>query len=159
MCHHTQLLLVEMRSLKSFCLGWTWTAFLPISASWIARITCMSHCLQLNQLLMSIYSIPDTLLSIQDIKKNKLQPNSQNNYNERKGHIHVNKCNKMLRKQRFKKIQRSKNKLWVKETGKWSEALTQNMSFELPSKKTRCSPGGQDGTGLGFLAVQAGSAE
>jgi hypothetical protein len=34
-----QLLLLEIRVSKTFCLGWPWTAILLIATSWIARIT------------------------------------------------------------------------------------------------------------------------
>jgi hypothetical protein len=33
----------EMESRRTICLGWLWTVILLISASWVARITGMSH--------------------------------------------------------------------------------------------------------------------
>jgi hypothetical protein len=41
--------------LLTFCLDWPWTAILPVSASWVARITVLSHCAQPNPHLYFIF--------------------------------------------------------------------------------------------------------
>jgi hypothetical protein len=44
--HFTSLFVMgffELRSLKLFARSWLWTSILLISASWVARITDMSH--------------------------------------------------------------------------------------------------------------------
>jgi hypothetical protein len=41
------------RVLLSFCLGWPWSEIFPISTSWEAGITGISHCTWLNHMLWS----------------------------------------------------------------------------------------------------------
>jgi hypothetical protein len=43
----SRFLLVEIRSCEFFCLGWFQTWSLLITTSWIVRITCISHHVQL----------------------------------------------------------------------------------------------------------------
>jgi hypothetical protein len=42
-CHHAQLLSVKIESCELFCLCWLQAMILPISTSWVVKITAVCH--------------------------------------------------------------------------------------------------------------------
>jgi hypothetical protein len=66
MYHHTWLLFGWDGISQTFCLDWPRTVILWISASWVARITGMSHCAQLENFAftMKVLQSVETILQV-----------------------------------------------------------------------------------------------